>query len=58
MDEFRLERSEDSVQVIIKLYGDLDLVTVTDDVGEAVRVILDYMRRTGPPETVAKAICV
>jgi uncharacterized protein (TIGR00730 family) len=35
--------------------GDLDLFTVTDDVDEAVRVILDYERRVGPPETVPKA---
>jgi anti-sigma B factor antagonist len=25
MDEFRLERSQDTVQVVLKLYGDLDL---------------------------------
>jgi uncharacterized protein (TIGR00730 family) len=35
--------------------GDLDLVTVTDDVNEAVHVVIDYMRRTGPPEAVPKA---
>jgi uncharacterized protein (TIGR00730 family) len=35
--------------------GDLDLVTVTDDVDEAIHIILDYMRRVGPPEAVPKA---
>jgi len=35
--------------------GDLDLLTLTDDVDEAVRVILDYERRVGPPEMVPKA---
>lgn len=35
--------------------GDLDLFTVTDDVDEAIRVILDYERRVGPPEVVPKA---
>ena len=35
--------------------GDLDLVTVTDDVQEAIDVILDYERRVGPPERVARA---
>lgn len=35
--------------------GDLDLVTVTDDVPAALGVILDYKRRIGPPETVGKA---
>jgi uncharacterized protein (TIGR00730 family) len=32
--------------------GDLSLVTVTDDVDEAVRIILDYERRVGLPKTV------
>lgn len=36
--------------------GDLDLVTVTDDAQEAIRVIADYMRRVGPPETPAKTV--
>jgi predicted Rossmann-fold nucleotide-binding protein len=36
-------------------YGDLDLVTVTDEVDEAVHVILDYLRRIGPPDAVPKA---
>jgi predicted Rossmann-fold nucleotide-binding protein len=31
--------------------ADLDLVTVTDDPHEATEIILDYMRRVGPPET-------
>ncbi len=35
--------------------GDLDLVTITDDVEEAVNIILDYHRRVGPPEVVPKA---
>jgi len=35
--------------------GDLELVTVTDDVREAVDIILDYQRRTGPPAEVSKA---
>ena len=35
--------------------GDLDLVTVTDDVPTAIDVILDYQRRVGPPETVCQA---
>jgi uncharacterized protein (TIGR00730 family) len=34
---------------------DLDLVTVTDSVDEAVEVILDYLRRVGPPESVPAA---
>ena len=36
--------------------GDLDLVTVTDDAQEAIRIISDYMRRVGPPEAVPKAV--
>ncbi len=35
--------------------GDLDLVSITDDVDEAVGIILDYQRRVGPPPTVPKA---
>jgi uncharacterized protein (TIGR00730 family) len=35
--------------------GDLDLVTLTDDVDEAVRVIIDYERRVGAPDMVPKA---
>ncbi len=35
--------------------GDLDLVTVTDDVQEATDIILEYIRRVGPPEIVPKA---
>jgi len=30
--------------------GDLSLATITDDVDEAIRIILDYERRVGPPE--------
>ena len=35
--------------------GDLDLVTVTDDPEEAITVILDYLRKVGPPESVQMA---
>jgi uncharacterized protein (TIGR00730 family) len=35
--------------------GDLNLVTITDDPDEVIRIILDYKRRVGPPETVPKA---
>ncbi len=35
--------------------GDLDLVTLTDSVDEAIEVILDYQRRVGPPDTVPRA---
>jgi hypothetical protein len=35
--------------------GDLDLLTVTDDVEEAVNIILDYERRVGPPDVMPKA---
>lgn len=35
--------------------GDLDLMTVTDDVEEAINVILDYQRRVGPPREVPRA---
>jgi uncharacterized protein (TIGR00730 family) len=35
--------------------GDLDLLTVTDDPQEVIRIILDYERRVGPPEMVPKA---
>jgi uncharacterized protein (TIGR00730 family) len=34
---------------------DLDLVTVTDDPDEAIAVILDYVRRVGPPQTMPRA---
>jgi uncharacterized protein (TIGR00730 family) len=36
--------------------GDLDLVTITDDVNEAVNIIIDYLRRVGPPESVPKTL--
>ena len=36
--------------------GDLDLVTVTDDPKEAITIIVDYMRRVGPPESAPKAV--
>ena len=36
--------------------GDLDLVTITDDPEEATAIILDYMRRTGPPQVRPKAV--
>lgn len=35
--------------------GDLSLVTITDDPQEAVRIILDYERRVGPPKVVPNA---
>jgi hypothetical protein len=35
--------------------GDLDLFTVTDDVQEAIDIVLDYARRVGPPEVVPRA---
>lgn len=35
--------------------GDLDLFTLTDDPAEVVRLILDYKRRVGPPESVPQA---
>jgi len=35
--------------------GDLDLFKVTDDVQEAVDIILDYKRRVGPPEVMPRA---
>ena len=35
--------------------GDLDLLTLTDDPAEVVRLILDYKRRVGPPESVPQA---
>jgi hypothetical protein len=35
--------------------GDLELATVTDDVDQAIEVILEYQRRIGPPESVARA---
>ncbi|MFA6545180.1 MAG: TIGR00730 family Rossman fold protein [Limisphaerales bacterium] len=35
--------------------GDLDLITVTDDPDEVVKLILDYKRRIGPPESVPQA---
>src|SRR6185503_10419606 len=35
--------------------GDMDLLTVTDDVDETLGVILDYRRRVGPPKSVPKA---
>ncbi len=34
---------------------DLDLCTLTDDTDEAIEIILDYLRRVGPPESVPKA---
>ncbi len=36
--------------------GDLDLVTITDDPEEALKVIMDYMRRVGPPDATPKAV--
>ncbi|MSU20012.1 MAG: TIGR00730 family Rossman fold protein [Pedosphaera sp.] len=36
--------------------GELDLFTVTDDPEEAIAIVVDYMRRVGPPESVPKAL--
>jgi uncharacterized protein (TIGR00730 family) len=36
--------------------GDLDLLTVTDDTQAAIDLILDYMRRVGPPDTVPHSL--
>jgi uncharacterized protein (TIGR00730 family) len=36
--------------------GDLELLTVTDDPGAAIRLIVDYQRRLGPPDTLTKGI--
>jgi uncharacterized protein (TIGR00730 family) len=36
--------------------GDTDLYMLTDDPEEVVTVILDYMRRVGPPQTVPRAL--
>jgi uncharacterized protein (TIGR00730 family) len=47
------EQMEDNGRFISR--GDLDLVKVTDDPKEAIEIILDYMRRVGPPEVVPKA---
>lgn len=35
--------------------GDLKLLTLTDDVDEAVAIILEYLKQVGPPETVPMA---
>jgi uncharacterized protein (TIGR00730 family) len=35
--------------------GDMDLMTITDSPDEAISVILDYLRKVGPPDTVPKA---
>jgi uncharacterized protein (TIGR00730 family) len=35
--------------------GDLDLFSITDDPNEAVNIVLDYLRRVGPPRSVPKA---
>jgi uncharacterized protein (TIGR00730 family) len=35
--------------------GDLDLVTLTDDVQEVINIIRDYERRVGPPEIMSQA---
>jgi hypothetical protein len=34
---------------------DLELLTVTDEVEEAVSLVLNYLKRVGPPETVPMA---
>jgi uncharacterized protein (TIGR00730 family) len=35
--------------------NDLKLLTLTDDVDEAVSIVLEYLKRVGPPETVPMA---
>jgi uncharacterized protein (TIGR00730 family) len=35
--------------------GDMDLLSLTDEPQEAVDIILDYLRRIGPPKSVPKA---
>jgi uncharacterized protein (TIGR00730 family) len=35
--------------------GDLDLITLTEEPKEALEVILDYLRRVGPPQSVPTA---
>jgi uncharacterized protein (TIGR00730 family) len=35
--------------------GDLELITVTDDVDEVIKIIREYERRVGPPETLPRA---
>jgi len=35
--------------------NDLKLITLTDDVDEAVTIVLEYLKRVGPPETVPMA---
>ena len=35
---------------------DLELLTITDDPGAAIRLIVDYQRRLGPPDTLIKDI--
>ena len=35
--------------------GDMELFSLTDDPQEVVNIVLDYLRRVGPPETVPKA---
>jgi len=36
--------------------GDLDLLKITDDVDEAVEIILDYERRVGPPAVTPRVL--
>ena len=36
--------------------GDLDLFLITDDTREAVDLVLDYMRKVGPPEVTPSAL--
>ena len=35
--------------------GDMDLVTLVDEPQQAVDIVLDYIRRVGPPESVSQA---
>jgi uncharacterized protein (TIGR00730 family) len=52
---FRWMRSRLEEKAAFISPGDLDLVTVTDDVQEATDIILDYVHRVGPPEIIPKA---
>ena len=36
--------------------GDMDLLTVTDDPQAAIDLILDYMRKVGPPDVVPHSL--
>jgi uncharacterized protein (TIGR00730 family) len=48
-----MEKSMEATKFISP--GDLDLFTLTDDPQEAIRIILNYKKRVGPPEVMPKA---